>query len=50
MIDHIHFLEKCPELGAVAHIAAGEMDIGSERLRVARGKIVEPTNLMALTG
>ena len=50
MIDDIHFLEQSPQLGAVADIAAREMDIGRERLRIAGGEIVQPADLMSFAG
>jgi hypothetical protein len=50
MIDHIHFLEERPQLGAVTDIAAREMDVRPESLRITRGEIVEPADLMSLAG
>ena len=49
MIDDIHLLEQSPQLGAVAHIPAREMDIGHECLRIARGEVIDPADLMTLT-
>src|SRR5215211_2975927 len=50
MVDHIHFLEQCPQFGTVADISTREMDIWRERLRVARGEVINPTDLVALAG
>jgi hypothetical protein len=50
MIDHIHFLKKSPKLGSVTPIAAREMNIWRERVRITRGKIVEPADLVSLAG
>jgi hypothetical protein len=48
MIDHVHFLEQRPKLGAIAYVSACEMNIRSKRLRIARGKIIQPAHLMPL--
>jgi hypothetical protein len=50
MIDNIHFLEERPQLGAVTHIPAREMDVGREYLWIARGQIVQPSNLVSFAG
>ena len=50
MIDHIHILEQCPEFGAVVYIPAREVDIGRERIFIARREIVETPNLVSLSG
>src|SRR5512138_3122297 len=50
MIDNIHLLQKSPQLGAVTHIPARKMDIRRERMRIARGKIIQPADLVSLAG
>jgi hypothetical protein len=43
-------LEQSPEFGAVVHIPACKVDIGRERVFIARGKVVKTTNLVSLSG
>jgi hypothetical protein len=50
MVDNIHFLEESPQLGAIADVPAREMDIRCEGLWIARGEIIQPADLMSLTG
>jgi len=46
MVDHVHVLEERPQLGTVVHVSAREVDVGRQRLRVARGKVVQSAHLI----
>ena len=41
VVDAIHFLEQCPQLGTIVDITAGEMDLGSEPVRVAGREVIQ---------